>query len=88
MSKNEKDANGNKVYPKDESNLIEEGEESANEINASDFEKPVDDKNAQNNNFDLLAEQQGVEANEDGEWKDIRVNIDNIINKKTSGDII
>ncbi len=29
-----------------------------------------------------------MEAKEDSEWKDIRVKIDNIINKKTSGDII
>lgn len=42
MKQNEKDSNANKVFPQNESGLQEEENESANEINASDFEKPKD----------------------------------------------
>lgn len=42
----------------------------------------------QKSNLDLINDQQGVEANEESEWKDIRVDIDKTINKGNMGDFI
>ena len=88
MKQGEKENNANKVFPQNESGIHEEEGESANEINASDFEKPQDETKMQKSNIDVMNEQQGVEANEDSEWKDIRVDIDKTINKGNMGDFI